>query len=100
MRALLALLCLTGCAAGPDYVKPAIDAPSEFRFTDAQAQDTVNTQWWRAFGDPVLDDLIAEALAHNKNVRIAAANVEQAAAVLTQTRSQFFPQVGYSASAA
>jgi multidrug efflux system outer membrane protein len=43
----------------------------------------------------VLDQLIAEALQHNTNVQIAAANVEQAAAVLTQTRSQLFPAVGY-----
>ena len=45
----------------------------------------------RSFGDPVLDRLIAEALANNRNVKIAAANVEQAAAVLMITRSAFFP---------
>ena len=43
----------------------------------------------------MLDELIAEALAHNLNVKVAAANVEQAAGVLTQTRSALFPQVGY-----
>ena len=62
-------------------------------------QETANTEWWKQFDDPVLDQLIAEALANNKNVQIAAANVEQAAGVLTQTRSQFFPQVNYNASA-
>ena len=46
----------------------------------------------------MLDALIVEALAHNKNVMIAAANVEQAAGVLTQTRSALFPQLGYDGS--
>jgi multidrug efflux system outer membrane protein len=91
---------LAGCMVGPDYVKPKVDAPEKFRFQDAEAHDTANTLWWKQFDDPVLDNLIAEALAHNKNVQIVAANVEQAAAVLTQTRSQFLPQVGYRGSAA
>jgi multidrug efflux system outer membrane protein len=60
------------------------------------AADTVNTEWWRQFNDPVLDKLIAEALASNKNVKIAAANIEQAAGVLMQVRSPIFPQLGYS----
>ena len=46
----------------------------------------------------MLDGLIAEALANNKNVKIAAANVEQAAAVLRQARSPLYPQVGAGAS--
>jgi outer membrane protein, multidrug efflux system len=96
------MLCalLAGCTVGPDYVKPQVDAPEQYRFQDAAARDTANTEWWKQFDDPVLDALIAEALAHNYNVQIAAAHVEEAAAVLTQTRSQFFPQLGYSGSAA
>ena len=47
----------------------------------------------------MLDSLIAEALANNKNVKIAAANVEQAAGILMTTRSALFPQVGYEANA-
>jgi len=95
------LICglVAGCAVGPDYVKPKVDTPQEYRFAEKDVQDTANTEWWKQFDDPVLDQLIAEALANNKNVKIAAANVEQAAGALMQTRSQFFPQVNYSASA-
>ncbi len=46
----------------------------------------------------MLDGLIADALTGNKSVQLAAANVEQAAAVLTQTRAPLFPQAGYGAS--
>jgi multidrug efflux system outer membrane protein len=82
---------------GPDYQRPAVDAPAAFRFEPKEVADTANTEWWKQFGDPVLDSLIAEALANNRNVKVAAANVEQAAGFLTQTRSALFPQVGYNA---
>ena len=94
--ALVASLVLAGCMVGPDYQRPAVDAPADYRFAASEARDAANTSWWRQFGDPVLDGLIDEALAHNWGVRIAAANVEAAAAVLTQARAPLFPQIGYS----
>jgi multidrug efflux system outer membrane protein len=103
VRALVALAAISaalvaGCTLGPDYVRPGVDAPATFRFEPAAVAETANTAWWKQFGDPVLDQLIDTALANNLNVKIAAANVEQALAIITQTRSAFFPQVGYSAS--
>jgi len=68
-----------------------------YQFQEKEALDTANTLWWQQFQDPVLDELIVEALAHNKGVQIAAANVEQAAAVLTEAKSPLYPQAGYSA---
>jgi len=94
-RATVALvsLPLAGCLMGPNYHRPSVDAPSAYRFEMSEAHDAANTTWWQQFQDPVLDGLIAEALAHNFSVRIAAANVEQAAAVLTQARAPLYPQV-------
>ncbi len=89
---------LSACAVGPDYEKPEIATPDTWRFTDAEASDIVNTRWWTQFEDPVLDELIDEALSANLDVRSAAARVEQFAARLNITRSDFFPQVGYGAS--
>ena len=108
MRYMRRLACMVTVAAfvpgctvvGPDYVRPQVDSPAAFRFADKEARDTANTEWWKQFQDPVLDGLIAEALANNKNVKIAAANVEQAAGVLQQTRSAVYPQVGYQGAAA
>ena len=93
------LAALSGCTIGPDYTRPAVDVPKAFIYEPASAADTANTLWWKQYNDPVLDGLIAEALAHNLNVKVAAANVEQAAGVLTQTRSGLFPQVGYQGTA-
>lgn len=95
---LLMLLMLSACAVGPDYDKPEIDTPDTWRFTDAEASDVVNSEWWTQFDDPVLDQLIDEALTANLDVRIAAARVEQFAARLNITRSDFYPQVGYGVS--
>ena len=99
-RGLLPLIAvLAGCTLGPDYKRPEIKSPAAFQYEPKDAAQTADTLWWQQFQDPVLDQLIAEALAHNTNIQIAAANVEQAAAVLTQTRSQLFPAIGYGAGA-
>lgn len=89
---------LTACTVGPDYVHPVVDVPASFRYQAKEARETANTEWWKQFNDPVLDALITEALANNRNIKVAAANIEQAAGVLIQARSAFFPQIGYSGS--
>jgi multidrug efflux system outer membrane protein len=99
LRRVLTLFALAaalgGCMIGPDYSRPQIDVPQTFHYEEQGARELADTEWWKQFGDPVLDGLIDEALARNKSVQIAAANVEAATALLTQTRSALFPQVGY-----
>ena len=99
--AVAVLVCglLSGCLVGPDYVKPKVDTPAAFLYEPKEVADTANTEWWRQFDDPVLEQLIVEALANNRNVQIAAANVEQAAGILTQVRAPLFPQLNYQGSA-
>jgi multidrug efflux system outer membrane protein len=89
---LVALLALGGCLLGPNYERPAVDAPPAFRFAESDAKDLVNTAWWEQFQDPALNALIATALADNKDVKIAAARVEQFLGQFETTRSQLFPQ--------
>jgi multidrug efflux system outer membrane protein len=93
----VAALATSACTMGPDYTRPPLDVPAAYRTPTAPIAVDEGT-WWKAFGDPVLDALVDEAIAHNRNLEIATANVEAAAGVLTQTRSQLFPQVGYGAS--
>ncbi|MGH8711361.1 MAG: efflux transporter outer membrane subunit [Burkholderiales bacterium] len=95
------LVCglLAGCMVGPDYRRPEVETPDAYTYEPEQVADTANTEWWKQFDDAVLDQLIGDSLANNKNVKIAAANVEQAAGVLTTTRSPLFPQFGYQADA-
>jgi len=91
---LVASLTLGGCLLGPNYQRPSVDTPLAFRFAESDAKDLVNTAWWEQFQDPALNELIATALAQNKDVKIAAARVEQFLGQFVTTRSQLFPQVG------
>jgi multidrug efflux system outer membrane protein len=96
--AIAALCCalLSGCTLGPRYTRPAVDLPQAWRIDYPQAAEVANTRWWRQFGDPALDELIDEALRENQDLRAAAARVDQFIGALTSTRSQFYPQIGYS----
>lgn len=91
----LPFIVLAGCKVGPNYVRPAVDTPPEWRIEYPKATEVANTKWWEQFGDPVLNELIETALRENRDVRIAAARVDQFVGSLVATRSQYFPQVGY-----
>ena len=96
---LLALLAsLTcGCALGPNYKRPPINSPENFRSaqTPAEQASLGDLPWWRIFGDETLQRLITEALENNYDLRVAVARVEQSRQLAAQARAQFFPQIGY-----
>jgi outer membrane protein, multidrug efflux system len=96
---LLAGTLLAACAVGPDYKRPQIDPPAEWRIDYPKAAEVANAAWWKQFGDPALDQLIETALRENLDVQAASARVDQFLGVLSTTRSQFFPQFGYSGDA-
>jgi outer membrane protein, multidrug efflux system len=85
--------------SGPNYHRPVIDALPAFLYEPAEAAASVNADWWKQFDEPILNKLIVEGLENNKNIKIAAANVQQASAVVTSTRSPLFPQVNYQGAA-
>jgi outer membrane protein, multidrug efflux system len=92
-------LLFTGCAVGPKYVRPAIQTPANFYSEqEAAANSVADLAWWELFKDPVLQDLIREALKNNYDLQLAMARVEQQRALLGVSRSQYYPQVGYDAS--
>ena len=90
------LLALGGCLLGPNYSRPTIDTPANYRFPIGETADVANTAWWEQFQDPVLNDLITTALAENKDVKIATARVDQFLGQFVTTRAGLFPQVGAS----
>jgi multidrug efflux system outer membrane protein len=92
--ALLGAALLTGCAVGPDYQRPPVDAPQTFRFQGNEAGAIADTAWWQQFRDPVLDELIAVALRENKDVQIAASRIDLFLGQYASTRSLMLPQVG------
>ncbi|HME39516.1 MAG TPA: efflux transporter outer membrane subunit [Steroidobacteraceae bacterium] len=98
--AAMSAVLATGCALGPDYRRPETATPAAYRFeNDATADSVADAGWWQVYQDPLLQSLIREALANNLDVRMAAARIDQARAVLGSARLQQLPQVSVSAGA-
>ena len=87
-------VALTGCVVGPDYQRPAVETPATYRFEKGESRELSNILWWEQFGEPVLNDLISTALQENKDLRIAAARVEEFLGRLGVSRSALYPQIG------
>lgn len=84
---------LTGCAVGPNYKRPAVSPPPQFRAGGAQPDQAslADTKWFDLFHDDMLRGLIREGLEANYDVRIAAQRVLQAEGQLIATRAPLFP---------
>jgi len=94
-------LFLTGCAVGPNYKRPSINAPETFRGEiEISTNSFASLPWWQVFHDETLQNLIRTALTNNYDLRIAITRVEQARAMAAQARAGFFPQINYAATAA
>jgi outer membrane protein, multidrug efflux system len=92
----LALACLAGCAMGPNYQRPAVKTPGDFRFAGNQSTNSVgDLPWWEVFKDPTLLGLIQKAVTNNYDLRRAVARVEQARNFAAVARAPLFPQIGY-----
>jgi multidrug efflux system outer membrane protein len=99
------LLTLCACKVGPNYQRPPLTVPGDYRgiAPDASTQPPSSAepfaemQWPAVFQDEVLQGLIKEALANNYDMRIAAARILQANASLGITRANQFPTVNGSA---
>src|SRR5256885_8870524 len=105
---LILVLILAGCASAPPAIDTALlpTPPAQFKEGDGRwtvatpAENQPRGEWWRAFSDPVLDRLIERADRNNASIRIAAARLEQARALVGSARADQLPQVGVDASAA
>jgi outer membrane protein, multidrug efflux system len=104
---LAAALALAGCSLAPKFEQPKVETPNAFKreamtLTDAErgtwkvgepAEAQPRGEWWKAFGDPTLDQLETAAMADNPGLQAAAARVLQARAVLGITEADRIPQV-------
>jgi len=89
-------LALAGCAIGPNYKRPTVDVPGDFRFAANQSTNSfADLPWWEVFKDPTLLDLIRTAVTNNYDLRRAVARVEQARNMAVVARAPLFPQMGY-----
>ncbi|MGX9218743.1 efflux transporter outer membrane subunit [Massilia varians] len=99
---LTALALLAACTTvGPDYRVPqeavikreAANAPLMGAREAPFKPDPLPADWWRLYQDPVLDRLIAKAFSANAELRVAAANLERAHAVLEEVEEHKRPEI-------
>ena len=95
------IVALAGCAVGPNYKRPAVTLPTDYRAAAPAQSDSAaslgNEKWWDVYQDPVLAQLIHTALQQNYDVRIAATRVLEAQAQLGVTRANQFPSASVGA---
>ena len=91
-------LVLVGCTLGPNYERPQILTPANYRgLVGAPAGESLaDLPWWELFKDPVLQELTRESLQNNFDLRIAAARVEEARSLAGISRSFLYPQINLS----
>ena len=92
------VLLFTGCTLGPDYLRPKVLVPDNYRgVAGAPAAESIaDLPWWEVFKDPTLQELTREALSNNYDLQTAAARVEEARAQTGIARSFLYPQVNVS----
>jgi multidrug efflux system outer membrane protein len=97
---------LAGCAMGPDYHRPSLDVPAQYRdvapTTTGASGDALSlgdSGWWEVYADANLQALLATALENNFDVKIAVARIDEARAQLGSTRLTYLPQVSINAGA-
>lgn len=93
--ALLSTLLISGCAIGPDYVRPEMASPQTFLHQDLNqtAKGTIDTQWWKSFNDEALNRAVEEALASNYDLLASRASVDALLGKFDQAKSYLYPQI-------
>lgn len=99
---LASLYVLCGCNFTPAYTRPAKPTPAAFSSSGesgkSEAPVATNLHWYEYFTNPDMQAVIRLALANNRDVRIAALNVEKAQAAYGIQRAGLAPTVGVTAS--
>src|SRR5713101_8230297 len=83
-----------GCLVGPNYVRPAVEQPAQFKSqADSEPAPAIAREWWRLYGDPELDQLIVSANASNQSLRQAVARADEARALARVAGSYLYPTI-------
>lgn len=95
---------IAACATGPEYARPQVSRSAAAAFVHGQSaafahEAPADANWWRLYGDPVLDGLVQDALVANTDVRVAVARLQKSRTILREEAGAREPQVGLSGSA-
>jgi multidrug efflux system outer membrane protein len=92
-------LSLAGCLSGPNYHRPQVAVPPQFKDASSSGEQSIaDTKWSDLFGDDTLKQLVTTALERNFDIRVAAEHVLEARSQYGITRASLFPTVDLPAS--
>jgi NodT family efflux transporter outer membrane factor (OMF) lipoprotein len=99
----VAALMLASCAVGPDYQRPAMEAPAAYKEAGdwklAEPKDQLaRGNWWEVFGDKELDALVEQIEVSNQNLKVSEAKYRQSLALVQAARSALLPALSASVS--
>lgn len=94
----LCVAMLSACTLSPDYHRPEISTPAQFKqaegWTQANPSDAVaRGAWWELYGDKQLDALVEELNRSNQTVAQYEAQYRQAQALVRSSRAALFPSL-------
>lgn len=92
----VAAALLAACTVGPDFVRPTPQEPAAFARAEGGATQVPapsDDAFWERFGDPLLTELVEEALAANHDLRIALSRYDRANALLRESKFDYLPTV-------
>lgn len=93
----LATLLMSGCAMRSDFEAPKVDVPQGWVHSDNQHSVSID-KWWTRFGDPKLDQIIADVLAKNNDLAMATLTLRKARLQADLGRDDYYPDTSLSAS--
>src|SRR6202167_1760755 len=105
IAAALLIVTVVGCMVGPDYRPPAMKLPTHWDGNDQQIKQVENQEnktdlatWWQSFDDPILNQLVAQALSSNLDEKMALARVREERAYVVISRAGLLPSIDTSGS--
>lgn len=94
LKKILILACVLGGCITSNYTTPKMNLPNSFiESKPLQGKLDHLKDWWKSFNDPLLDELITEAIAANYDIRIAKERLNESRAVYQEARSALFPTI-------
>lgn len=94
----LTIFSLLGCSVGPDYIPPEVTLPEHYSQSETKEIDLSSlSQYWQQFDDQTLNILVEKGLEKNLNLQQAYERVEQSLARLGLSKSEFLPDIDFSA---
>ena len=93
-RYLILALCLSGCVVGPDYQEPKVDTPKQWSAPSSETTGKLLATWWKQFNDPILNELINDAVQSNLDLKQATERIKAAREQRIMAVASALPSIG------